>query len=210
MIKRSVKLNYDYSLKRSVSLKVRVTEDVKMIKLDLKRMKQIMSNLIANAVKYSPEHSEVIVAARNATEGSKKYLEISVSDHGFGMTEDQVKTAFQKYSTIQNPNSGKVDSFGMGLPIAKQLVELQSGENKYKIRTKQRHSNSPHISLFDVNRSTTAKALKAYCNQRLLGGGNVTQKFLRKQKSSFEKSSKELFLFKSESREPPLRKPSVL
>lgn len=43
------------------------------------------------------------------------------------MSESQIQTAFVKYKTIPNPNSGKVDSFGLGLPITKQLVELQKG-----------------------------------------------------------------------------------
>ena len=57
----------------------------------------------------------------------QKYLQIIVADQGFGMTPSQVETAFEKYQTIENPNSGKVDSFGLGLPIVKQLVELQNG-----------------------------------------------------------------------------------
>ena len=57
----------------------------------------------------------------------RKYSEIIVADQGFGMTPSQVETAFEKYQTIENPNSGKVDSFGLGLPIVKQLVELQNG-----------------------------------------------------------------------------------
>ena len=44
----------------------------------------------------------------------------------------QVKTAFKKYQTIENPNSGIVDSFGLGLPITKQLVELQNGKISVK------------------------------------------------------------------------------
>lgn len=43
------------------------------------------------------------------------------------MTAEQVAHAFEKYHIIENPNSGKVDSFGLGLPITKQLVELQKG-----------------------------------------------------------------------------------
>ena len=48
------------------------------------------------------------------------------------MNEEQVKNAFEKYQTIQNPNSGTVDSFGLGLPIAKHLVELQKGTIEVK------------------------------------------------------------------------------
>ncbi len=124
VVKRAVKLNYDYSLKRNVAIKVEISDEVKLVKLDEKRMKQIFTNLISNAVKYSPVGSEVKISAQI----KNNFLEICISDQGFGMTQSQIQTAFQKFQTIENPNSGSVDSFGLGLPITKQLVELQGGE----------------------------------------------------------------------------------
>jgi len=132
IIKRSIKLNYGYSLRRNISLKTEITTVLKPINLDTKRMKQILTNLISNAVKYSPRQSEVKITARNLSENNREFLEICVIDQGFGMTKDQIQTAFQKYQTIQNPNSGSVDSFGLGLPITKQLVELQNGTIEIK------------------------------------------------------------------------------
>ena len=123
VLKRAVRLNYDYSLRCNVGLKLEIAEDVKAAKLDAKRMKQVLTNLISNALKYSPAQSEVKILCKYSAE----FLEISVIDQGFGMTKEQIKTAFEKYQTITNPNSGKVDSFGLGLPITKQLVELQNG-----------------------------------------------------------------------------------
>ena len=67
-----------------------------------------------------------------STKPNPEFLEILVIDQGFGMNEEQVKTAFEKYQTIQNPNSGTVDSFGLGLPIAKHLIELQNGTIEVK------------------------------------------------------------------------------
>ncbi len=98
------------------------------IKLDAKRIKEVLTNLISNAVKYSPKQSEVKITAKNSFENNQEFLEICVVDQGFGMTNSQIQTAFQKYQTIQNPNLGSVDSFGLGLPITKQLVELQNGK----------------------------------------------------------------------------------
>jgi len=137
VVKRAVRLNYDYALRRNVNLNVEISADVEAVKLDAKRMKQVLTNLISNAVKYSAAHSEVkIVVTKNNNPSlfeldrglfAKGQLEISVIDQGFGMTKAQIETAFEKYKTIKNPNSGKVDSFGLGLPITKQLVELQNG-----------------------------------------------------------------------------------
>jgi two-component system cell cycle sensor histidine kinase PleC len=137
VIKRSVKLNYDYSLKRSVAIKTEIADDIKPIKLDAKRLKQILTNLISNAVKYSPENSEVKITAKNLSQNNQEFLQICVIDQGFGMTQNQIATAFEKYQTIQNPNSGSVDSFGLGLPITKQLVSLQNGKIDVKSQPNQ-------------------------------------------------------------------------
>ncbi len=127
LIKRSVKLNYDYAIKRGVSIKTEINDDIFTIKLDEKRMKQIFANLISNAVKYSPRKTEIKITVKNIFKNEQKFLQFVIADQGFGMTKEQLKTAFEKYQTIKNPNSGNVDSFGLGLPIVKQLVELQKG-----------------------------------------------------------------------------------
>ena len=129
VVRRAVRLNYDYSLKRRISLISEVSDDVPLVNLDAKRMKQILTNLISNSVKYSPEGSKVkVLVQKNASEE----IEIIVEDNGFGMSEEQVALAFNKYQTIRNPNSGMVDSFGLGLPIVKELVELQGGKIEMK------------------------------------------------------------------------------
>lgn len=132
IIKRSVRLNYDFGIRRKITIKSLISSELSPIRLDAKRIKQILSNLISNAIKYSPENTEIAVLAKNITKDGQKLLQIIVIDQGFGMDEKQVKTAFEKYQTIENPNSGIVDSFGLGLPITKQLVELQNGKISVK------------------------------------------------------------------------------
>lgn len=138
VIRRSIRLNYDYASMRNIVIKQHIDENLGLLNLDAKRMKQIITNLISNAIKYSPEKTEIKISAskkirsaksvNSVRESSEEYVEISVCDQGFGMTEAQIQTAFIKYKTIPNPNSGKVDSFGLGLPITKQLVEAQNGK----------------------------------------------------------------------------------
>jgi len=132
LVRRIVKLNFDLALKRKITLKSQVADDVEVIKLDAKRMKQILANLISNSIKYSPQNTEVTISAKNIVKDKRKFLQIIVADQGFGMTADQVTRAFQMYQTIQNPNSGTVDSFGLGLPIVKHLVEAQNGDIEVK------------------------------------------------------------------------------
>jgi len=135
-ILRSIKLNRDYALRRNVVITKKIEENLSPIKLDAKRLRQIFTNLISNAIKYSAKDTEITIEAKTVTTGggvahgsasADKFLEINVIDRGFGMTADQVARAFEKYTTFENPNSGKVDSIGLGLAITKQLVESQKG-----------------------------------------------------------------------------------
>jgi signal transduction histidine kinase len=128
LIARSIKLNYNYALSRGISIKTEIAENPLPVSLDAKRMKQILVNLISNAIKYSPQNTEIKIIVNNVFEKGQKFLEISVIDQGFGIAKEQIKTVFEKYQTITNPNSGSVDSFGLGLAITKQLVELQNGK----------------------------------------------------------------------------------
>lgn len=132
VIKRSIKLNYGYAVRGQITIQSEISENIPTIKLDEKRTKQILTNLISNAVKYSPQKTEIKISTKSVVKNGNICLQIIVSDQGFGMTQEQIKAAFQEYKTIQNPNSDKVDSFGMGLPIVKRLVELQRGEMEVK------------------------------------------------------------------------------
>jgi len=66
--------------------------------------------------------------ARKFQKNNADFLEIIISDQGLGMTEWQVALALQKYRIIENDNTNAVDSFGLGLPIVKNLTELLGGK----------------------------------------------------------------------------------
>ncbi len=130
VIKRSIKINRDYAIRRRIELVTEISDPEIKAKLDGKRMRQILSNLISNAIKYSTEQSKITITCLTEESFKQKTLIISVKDQGFGMTPIQLIEAFMKYKTIKNPNSSTVDSFGMGLPIVKELVEAQNGSLK--------------------------------------------------------------------------------
>lgn len=83
---------------------------------------QIMSNLIDNAIKYSPDGGEIEVGGRQLGDS----VQLSVSDHGVGMTPEQTAEIFEKfYQAADRPPS---EGAGLGLYIVKQLVEAHGGE----------------------------------------------------------------------------------
>jgi PAS domain S-box-containing protein len=89
---------------------------------DADRVAQIISNLLTNAVKYSPDGGEILVSSQ-AGEG---FVEISVRDHGAGIAPEFAKRLFSRYERYEK-TSGKIIGTGLGLAIARQIVELHGG-----------------------------------------------------------------------------------
>jgi signal transduction histidine kinase len=93
-----------------------------IVHCDADRLAQIISNLLTNAVKYSPDGGVIEVDSR-VTEG---FVEVSVRDHGLGIAPEFAKRLFSRYERYEK-TSGKVIGTGLGLAIARQIVEMQGG-----------------------------------------------------------------------------------
>jgi len=89
---------------------------------DADRVAQIISNLLTNAIKYSPDGGEVLVSSVE----SEGFVEVSVRDHGVGIAPEFAKRLFSRYERYEK-TSGKIIGTGLGLAIARQIVEMHGG-----------------------------------------------------------------------------------
>ena len=90
---------------------------------DLDRLHQVIANLIDNAVKYSPENSEVSVSVKqNGEEGT-----LSVSDHGPGIPIEEQLRLFQKFSRLDSRDDKETYGYGLGLYLSRRLIEGMNG-----------------------------------------------------------------------------------
>lgn len=92
---------------------------------DRLRLKQVVVKLLSNAVKFTPRGGRVTVAAMPAPDGG---LVLTVRDTGIGMEPDAIPRALEPFRQIEQDLSRRYDGSGLGLPLAKQLVELHGGE----------------------------------------------------------------------------------
>jgi PAS domain S-box-containing protein len=92
--------------------------------LDKKRITQILSNLISNAVKFTPEGGSVEVGVKEKGE----MVEISVKDTGPGIVKEDIPKLFQKFQQLKRTYKPGLQGTGLGLSIAKSLVELHQGK----------------------------------------------------------------------------------
>ncbi|WP_461252135.1 sensor histidine kinase, partial [Treponema sp. R8-4-B8] len=93
------------------------------------RVKQILTNLLTNAVKYTKQGT-IELKMRCTREGNNIWIDASVSDTGIGIREDDMKNLFVDYYQVINNLSRNIEGTGLGLPITKRLVEMMDGELK--------------------------------------------------------------------------------
>ena len=106
----------------SVSFNKKEIEDSQIINVDISRLKQVLVNIIGNAVKYTVKGE---VAVRQYSENN--FLYIRVSDTGIGMTEDERKKLFEKFYRIKNKETANIRGTGLGLWITAQIIKQMNG-----------------------------------------------------------------------------------
>ena len=105
------------------SLREDVPAGLPLINVEADRIRQILVNLLTNAHEYSPEGASIAVAARPV--GAE--VEISVSDNGQGIPEEQIGRIFDRFTRGDAGLTQRVGGTGLGLAISKSLVELHGG-----------------------------------------------------------------------------------
>ncbi len=102
--------------------------EVPVVKGDPGRIRQVLTNLIGNAIKFTQNGSIVIRANIADIENGVRTLSCSVSDTGIGIPEEKVKTLFDSFSQVDASTTRKFGGTGLGLAIVKQLCELMGGD----------------------------------------------------------------------------------
>ncbi|RME31275.1 MAG: sensor histidine kinase, partial [Thermoflexia bacterium] len=109
---------------KSQRLEVEIAVPIPPVAADRTRLVQILTNLLSNAYKYTPEGGRIRVTAEPA-DGCVRF---SVSDTGIGIAPEDQERLFTKFFRSQNPVVRSVPGTGLGLAITKNLVELQGGQ----------------------------------------------------------------------------------
>ncbi len=92
------------------------------------RLRQIMVNIINNAVKYTPDGGEIRVSfAQRPGEGGKVWLDFSCRDNGIGMSEEFLGRIFQPFERVRNTTISRIEGTGLGMSIVKRLVDNMGG-----------------------------------------------------------------------------------
>ena len=107
-----------------ISLDARLAPDLPRLRGDLRQLRQVVLNLLSNAVKFTPVGGIVAVSAEIVADG---WLALSVSDTGIGIAATDVPKALAPFGQVDGGLNRKYEGTGLGLPLAKALVELHGG-----------------------------------------------------------------------------------
>lgn len=128
IIAECLRIVEDKAFGAGVTLHEDIGEDLPQLFADEVRLKQVLINLINNAIKFTPKGGDIYITAtaEEGDDGHVNGLVIRIRDTGIGIAEQDIPTALAKFGRIQH--SGGHNGVGLGLPISKKLVELQDGE----------------------------------------------------------------------------------
>ena len=137
----------------------------KFIYSDELRLSQVITNLLTNAIKFTPEEGKVILSIKKTKEiGDDIFLEIKVSDTGIGISKEQQGRLFTSFSQADANISQKYGGTGLGLAICKKIVEFMGGQiwleselgegSTFIFTLKTKKVNAEELELFKTKQNT--------------------------------------------------------
>lgn len=115
--------------KKNIELTLDIQESIINPTGDPDMFKQMLINLVDNAIKYTPENGKVLVGAyKLEDEGEQEKLLITVKDNGIGIPKQHIPRLFERFYRVDKARSRKVGGTGLGLAIVKHIVILFNGD----------------------------------------------------------------------------------
>ncbi len=123
LIEHVASLTEEWARKQNLKITVLVPDDKLSIRADERRLKQVMVNLISNAINYSPDGGEITLSAKRDGD----FLVLSVRDTGIGIPTEDMARIFTPFEKINSNKTQQRSGAGLGLTLVKSIVELHGG-----------------------------------------------------------------------------------
>jgi signal transduction histidine kinase len=128
IISKAIDINETRFNNRQISIYSDIKPNIPNVICDRRRILQALNNLISNAIKYSNDYTTVTVSAELVNDK----LQVTVSDEGYGMNEEDIRVAFTRFGTVSKKNVNSIQSYGLGLPIVKKLIDAHGASLSVK------------------------------------------------------------------------------
>jgi signal transduction histidine kinase len=123
LLEEQVALHQAQSREKNISLQLDPLPELPFLLANRVNIEEVVSNLITNAIRYTPEEGQVRVSAETDSE----CLIIRVKDNGIGIAPEEVEHIFKRFYRVKNDQTRHIDGTGLGLPIVKSIVEAHNG-----------------------------------------------------------------------------------
>ncbi len=124
VIRSSVALLRDNAQKGQITLETKIEENLPLLRGDETKVKQILLNMLSNAIKYTLPGGKIVVRGMMHSGG----LALQVEDNGVGIAQDDIPKVMEKYVQAASEQNKHTQGTGLGIPVTKSLVELHQGE----------------------------------------------------------------------------------
>ncbi len=136
LCKSSMAFVKQQAMQRRIQLETQLEQDLANIVVDERRIRQVLINLLNNAVKFTPEGGKIALEVTSFyldSQGAidapsrQKFLRITVSDTGIGISPENIKKLFQPFVQIDSALNRQYNGTGLGLALTKRIIELHEG-----------------------------------------------------------------------------------
>jgi signal transduction histidine kinase len=114
------------AIERKIELTLNLSPNLPEISVDMRRMRQVLINLLDNAIKFTPTGGKVSLAVKKDV--GSHWIEFAITDTGIGIAESDRPKVFQPFIQVDSGLNRKYEGSGLGLALVKQIVELHSGD----------------------------------------------------------------------------------
>jgi len=119
-----VALMQDRATAGAIGLMTEIEADLPLLVADTTRLKQILLNLVSNAIKFTQPGGSVVVAGSRTADGGVAF---EARDTGSGMTPEEIDMALEPFVQVGADHTRRYEGTGLGLPLARRLAELHGG-----------------------------------------------------------------------------------
>ena len=113
-----------FAAEKKITICLDCPDDLPLILANRQNMEEVFSNLITNAIKYSPAGGAITITATKENE----YLKIQVTDTGYGISGEDIEKIFTRFYRVKDTNTRKIQGTGLGLAIVKSIIESHHGK----------------------------------------------------------------------------------